>query len=37
MIKRPGYGIPPKMLEAIIGRKAQKDIEKEDIITWDMI
>ncbi len=30
--KRPGTGIPPKNLELIIGRRAKKDIEKDDII-----
>lgn len=36
-IKRPGYGIPPKFLDIVIGRKANKDIEIDDILTWDMI
>ncbi|MFX1500404.1 MAG: N-acetylneuraminate synthase family protein [Promethearchaeota archaeon] len=37
IIKRPGYGIPPKFIKVIIGRIAKKDIEKDDIITWDLI
>ena len=37
IIKRPGYGIPPKFLKIIIGKKATKDIEEDDIITWDML
>jgi len=37
IIKRPGYGIAPKFLTVIIGRKALKDIDEEDIITWDLI
>lgn len=37
IIKRPGYGIPPKFLNIIIGRVAKKDINKDDIITWDLI
>jgi len=37
IIKRPGYGIPPKFIDIIIGRIARKDIDKDDIITWDMI
>jgi len=37
IIKRPGYGIPPKFLNIIIGREARKDIDEDDIITWDMI
>lgn len=36
-IKRPGYGIPPKYIELIVGRTAKKDIEAEDAITWEMI
>ncbi len=37
IIKRPGYGIPPKFLDIIVGREARKDIDEDDIITWDMI
>ncbi|MHA1284342.1 MAG: pseudaminic acid synthase [Promethearchaeota archaeon] len=37
IIKRPGYGIPPKFLNIIIGRTAKIDIDEDDIITWDMI
>lgn len=36
-IKRPGYGIMPKFIDIVIGRKAALDIEEDDIITWDMI
>lgn len=36
-LKRPGTGIRPKFLELVIGRQARKDIQKDDIITWDMI
>ncbi|MEW6008473.1 MAG: N-acetylneuraminate synthase family protein [Candidatus Omnitrophota bacterium] len=36
-IKRPGYGIRPKFLHAIIGRKAKRNIEKDQWITWKMI
>tara|TARA_Y100000758_G_C16042806_1_gene418815 strand:- start:96 stop:1157 length:1062 start_codon:yes stop_codon:yes gene_type:complete len=35
-IKRPGTGIPPKDLKALIGRKALKDIEPDEILHWDM-
>ena len=34
-IKRPGYGIQPKYLEQIIGRKAVRDLKKEDILMWE--
>jgi len=37
VIKRPGFGIPPKFLDIVIGRIAKKDIEQDDIITWDLI
>ncbi len=37
IIKRPGYGIAPKFLEIIIGKAAKKDIEEDDIITWDLV
>ncbi|MDI6785193.1 MAG: N-acetylneuraminate synthase [bacterium] len=36
-IKRPGYGIPTKMLDIVVGRVAKIDIEKDDILTWEMI
>jgi len=34
---RPGTGIHPRYFEHIQGKKALKDIEKEDLITWEMI
>lgn len=37
IIKRPGYGIAPKFMNIVIGRTAKKDIDEDDIITWDMI
>lgn len=37
IIKRPGYGIPPKFLNIVIGRRARKFIEEDDIITWDLV
>lgn len=36
-VKRPGYGIHPKMMNIIIGRVAKIDMEEDDIITWMMI
>jgi sialic acid synthase SpsE len=35
--KRPGYGIPPKQLELVLGRQLQLDVEEDEILTWDMI
>ncbi len=34
-IKRPGFGIEPKHASDVIGRVLTKDIEKDDILTWD--
>ena len=36
-VKRPGTGIQPKFLEAIIGKTAIKDISEDVPITWDDI
>lgn len=36
-VKRPGYGIPVRHLEIVIGRTAKCNIEEDDILTWEMI
>lgn len=36
-VKRPGFGIKPKFIDAVVGRTAARDIEFDDIITWDML
>jgi len=36
-VKRPGYGIHPKMMEIIVGRTAKVNIEEDDILTWEML
>lgn len=36
-VKRPGYGIHPKMLDVVIGRTAKVDIVEDDILTWNMV
>jgi N,N'-diacetyllegionaminate synthase len=36
-VKRPGFGIKPKFIEALVGRSAAVDIEADDIITWDKL
>jgi sialic acid synthase SpsE len=36
-VKRPGYGIPPKYLDIIVGRAAKVDLEEDDVVTWDSI
>ena len=34
---RPGYGISPKYLKSVIGKKVNRDIELGSPLTWDMI
>jgi sialic acid synthase SpsE len=34
-IKRPGYGIPPYLLEKVIGMIASRDIPEDHWITWE--
>jgi len=36
-VKRPGYGIPPKQIDAIVGRRARVDIAFDDVVTWEMV
>jgi sialic acid synthase SpsE len=36
-VKRPGWGIAPKHLELLIGRRARVDIEYDDPVTWEMV
>ena len=35
--KRPGAGIPPKYVAALVGRKATSTIRKDELITWDKV
>ena len=37
VMKRPGYGIKPKYINIVVGRKAKCDIEQDQWIQWDMI
>jgi sialic acid synthase SpsE len=37
IIKRPGYGIHPKMINIVVGRIARKDFIVDDPITWQGI
>lgn len=34
---RPGYGIPPKHIEDVIGKIANRDIESNTALSWEMI
>lgn len=36
-IKRPGTGIAPNNLMAIVGKRAKDEIPKDSLITWDLI
>jgi sialic acid synthase SpsE len=36
-VKRPGFGIKPRYLEAVVGRVASVDIGEDEIVTWDMV
>lgn len=36
-IKRPGFGIRPKLLDLVIGRVARVDIEEDTVLTWEML
>lgn len=36
-VKRPGYGIAPKHLDEVLGRRLRADVEEDDILTWEMV
>jgi N-acetylneuraminate synthase len=36
-IIRPGFGLPPKYYDIIIGRKVNKDVNKGTPISWDLV
>jgi len=36
-VKRPGFGIQVRHMEIVIGRTARRNIEEDDILTWEMI
>jgi sialic acid synthase SpsE len=35
--KRPGFGVAPKYIDVLVGRRARVDIEFDDVVTWDMV
>jgi sialic acid synthase SpsE len=37
VIKRPGLGIHPSQIALVVGKKAVKDIEEDEPITWQML
>jgi sialic acid synthase SpsE len=36
-VKRPGTGIKPKLLDVVVGRRARRDIEEDEVVGWDMV
>jgi len=36
-IKRPGYGIRPKLIDLLVGRVARVDIDEDTVLTWDLV
>jgi sialic acid synthase SpsE len=36
-VKRPGFGVPPKHLDLVLGRALRADVEADDILTWEML
>ena len=36
-IKRPGYGIPPKHLQDLIGRRPRQALQVDDVLTWEAL
>jgi pseudaminic acid synthase len=34
---RPGYGLPPKYLSAVLGRRAAEKITRGTPLSWDLI
>ncbi|MDR0747194.1 MAG: pseudaminic acid synthase [Helicobacteraceae bacterium] len=34
---RPGYGLPPKMLNLVVGRKASRDIARGTAVSFDLV
>ncbi len=36
-LKRPATGLPPRELPQVLGRRARRDIAREEAISWDML
>jgi N-acetylneuraminate synthase len=34
---RPGYGLPPKYFDSLLGRSVTSDVSRGDAVTWDVI
>jgi len=37
IVKRPGYGIKPRQIKQLIGKKARRTIKEDEWITWKMV
>jgi sialic acid synthase SpsE len=35
--KRPGFGIRPKDIDLVLGRPVVRDVEEDEVLTWDMV
>lgn len=36
-VKRPGWGVAPKHLDLLVGRRARVDVAADDVVTWDAV
>lgn len=36
-VKRPGFGVPPKMIDVVVGMRVTSDVEEDDVLIWDML
>lgn len=36
-VKRPGYGVKPRDIGLLVGRRANRDIPFDEVITWEMV
>jgi N-acetylneuraminate synthase len=36
-LRRPGTGLPPAMLNAVVGRKARRDVRAGTLLEWEML
>ena len=34
---RPGYGLAPKQLDAVLGQKVVRDVKKNTAVTWEAV
>lgn len=34
-VKRPGYGIPPKYLDELVGRSVRRDLGADEVLSWE--